>query len=339
MKWVAFTVTSAEEASDAICEMLLELGAGGVSVLDPADMKQILNAPNSLAFADDSFIESLGTEVVIKAYFPFIGDSVMTTEPHDEADPLNRGHELYAEIRGTRRSINDVKRQIKRRLSKIAEFLPVGSAGVSHELVCAQDWADNWKKDYKTFRISEHVTVSPSWEDYQAEEGEKVILLDPGSAFGTGTHETTAMCAEIMDRIIQPGDIVLDLGCGSGILSILADKLGVEYVEAIDIDRTAVDVAAENIRANAATVNVHSGVLPDANRTDYTIIVANIIADVLIDLCPAFCEYLSPGGFLLISGIIDHRSQEVLAAYTEEGYVMVKALEKGDWHAFLFSRD
>ena len=337
VKWVEFSITTTGEASDAVCEMLFELGAGGVSVLDPSDIKQILKAPDSLAYADDAFIDSLGSDVVIKAYFPVTGDAVMTAEPHEEREPFNRGQELYAEEHITEQSAEDAKEQIVSGIAKIADFLPVGTAEVTHVTVREEDWADNWKKDYKPFSISERIIVSPSWEKYQAGEGETVIYLDPGSAFGTGTHETTAMCAEIIDRLIQPGDRVLDLGCGSGILSIISDKLGAESVEAIDIDRTAVDVALENIRTNEAKVYVHAGVLTDAHRNDYSVIVANIIADVLIDLCPSFSEYLKPGGYLIISGIIDHKSSAVLNEYVEEGYVLINALKKGDWHAFLFS--
>lgn len=338
VKWAEFTIKTTEEASDAVCEMLFELGAGGVSVMDPSDIKQILNAPGSLAFADDDFIDSLGSDVMIKAYFPASGDAVMTGELHDERKPLNRGQELYAAEIKTERPVTELKEQIVSRLAQIAEFLPIGTAEVTHVMIREEEWADNWKKDYKPFFLSERITVSPSWEKYQASEGEYVIYLDPGSAFGTGTHETTAMCAEILDRMIRPGDRVLDLGCGSGILSIIADQLGAQYVEAIDIDRSAVCVAVDNIRANASDVHVHAGVLSDAYRKDYSIIVANIIADVLIDLCPSFLSYLSEGGFLLVSGIIDHRSEEVLRAYKDRGYILIEAVRKGDWYSFLFGQ-
>lgn len=336
LKWAAFSIQTNSDASDAICEMLLELGAGGVSVLDPSDMRQILSDPNSLTFADDAFIESLGSEVEIKAYFPVVGSSILTAEKNNEADLINDICMLYSKIPGIPRLIDDVKRQIEDGISRISEFLAVDPALVTCELVCAEDWADNWKKDYTSFRLSERVIVSPSWEKMDNEPGEKVILLDPGSAFGTGTHETTAMCAGIIDRAIEPGERVLDLGCGSGILSILADTLGAEYVEAIDIDRTAVDVASDNIRANNAQVNVHTGVLTDASRNDFTLIVANIIADVLIDISPDLKTYLVSSGRLLISGIIDHRSKEVLDTYQKHGYILIEAVRKGDWHAFFF---
>ncbi len=338
LNWIEFTVNTTQEASDAVCEMLFELGAEGVSVEDPSDIKQILNAPDSLAYADDAFIDSLGSDVVIKAYFPSEGEMVITAELRQDREPMNRGQELYADRPRKERSIAELKRQIISRLVKIADYLPVGDAKVNCVTVREEEWADNWKKDYKPFRLSERITVSPSWEEYSAGEGEHVIYLDPGSAFGTGTHETTSMCAELLDRILRPGDRVLDLGCGSGILSIIADRLGAEYVEAIDIDRTAIMVASENINANRSKVKVHCGVLTDAYRKDYSIVVANIIADVLIDLCPSFPEYLNEGGLLLVSGIIDHRSEEVLRAYKERDYALIESVRKGDWHAYLFSR-
>ncbi|MBN1892468.1 MAG: 50S ribosomal protein L11 methyltransferase [Clostridiales bacterium] len=337
MKWIEFSVTTTQEASDAICEMLLMLGAGGVSVMDPTDMRNILDDPNSLAFSDDEFYDSLGTDVVIKAYFPSAENGVLTSG-HNERIPSKRSGGLYAEICGTECSVREVEEQIISRISDISEFLPVGAADVSHEVVCEEDWADNWKKDYKSFRISDRITISPSWEVKRDKAEEGVVFLDPGSAFGTGTHESTAMCAEIMDRVIHPEDRVLDLGCGSGILSIIADKLGAKYVEAIDVDRTAVDVASENIRFNKAKVHAHVGILLNAHRNDYSLIVANIIADVLLDLCPVFPEYLSENGRLLISGIIDSKKETVLFEYRRRGFVLIEEIRKGDWYAFLIKK-
>lgn len=337
MQWIEFSITTTQEASDAISEMLLVLGAGGVSVMDPSDMKSILDDPESLAFSDDDFYDSLGSDVVIKAYFPLVHNVVLTSGHNDSISTQHPGG-LYAGICGTECSVREVEEHIISRISAISEFLQVGAANVSHEAVREEDWADNWKKDYKSFRISERITISPSWEVKRKNAEDSVVYLDPGSAFGTGTHESTAMCAEIMDRMIRPEDRVLDLGCGSGILSIIAKKLGAEYVEAIDVDRTAVDVAAENIRFNEAEVHAHVGTLFNAHCNDYSLIVANIIADVLIDLCPGFPEYLREGGHLLISGIIDSKKNAVLSEYNRSGFILIEEMRKGDWYAFLFKK-
>lgn len=337
-KWTVFSIKTTGEASDAVCDMLQELGASGVSVSDPSDMRAILEDPNSLAFADDDFIESLGSEVLIQAYFPIIGSMLQASDPSGRTSPGSRERELYADIPRSLFLQADIHETIKSRLSNIAEFLPIGTGEVTASTLREEEWADNWKKDYKAFRVSDRVIVCPSWEEYEAGEGEIVIRMDPGSAFGTGTHETTAMCAEIIDRIVSGRDRVLDLGCGSGILSVLSSKLGAGYVEAIDIDRSAVIVASGNVRANNADVYVHDGGLDDAVRKDYSLIVANIIADVLTDLCPKFTNYLAPGGLLLISGIIDHRSADLLNTYKTDGYECVEANKKGDWYSFLFRR-
>lgn len=338
MRWVEFCINTSGEAVDAICEMLTQIGAEGVSVSDPEEILSILKDPSSLAYADSEFFDSLGTDVFIRAYFPEFAEGIRIGIKESDGDLTCDVEGLYAKRRTEIIPVEAVFQIIKQRMSDIAAFLPMGKGEISYIFVKDEDWANNWKKDYKSFWISDRAVISPSWENYEPKEEETVIFLDPGSAFGTGTHETTAMCAQILDGMIQKEDVVLDLGCGSGILSILCNKLGASYVEAIDIDRMAIEVATENIHINKSMVFCHAGELTDALRKDYSLIVANIIADVLISLCPSVPDYLIKGGKIIVSGIIVSKKDTVLKEYIDAGFLLLDSRCIGDWHSFVFER-
>lgn len=338
MRWIEVTIDTNSDASDAVCEMLAQLGADGIAVCDPNEIQNILSDPDSLSFADEAFLSALGEEVVIKAYFAEFSDGIRLGAKEEEYDNPTGVGNIYGKIATGVHTLDEVLEIINTRLSEIGEFLPVGKGLLDHRYVADEDWANSWKKYYEILPISDRIVICPSWETYEPKDNEKVILLDPGSAFGTGTHETTAMCAEIIDRIIKPTDVVLDLGCGSGILSIIADKLGAASVEAIDIDRLAIDVAKENCELNAVSVNCHTGELKDSLRKDYSLIIANIIADVIISIAPDVTGYLAPEGRFLISGIIDSKADRVTSACSLAGLTLIESCRKGDWHAYLYCK-
>ena len=336
MRWIEVTIETTQDASDAVCEMLAQLGADGIAVCDPQEIKNILSAPDSLSYADETFVDTLGTAVMIRAYFAEFDDGIRLGAKEEEYHNPDGVGQIYGKIATGLHSLSDVLSVISTRMDEIGVFLPVGKGMVGHRYVADEDWANSWKQYYEVLSISKRVVICPSWENYSPKEGETVVLLDPGSAFGTGTHETTAMCAELMDEIIRTDDDVLDLGCGSGILSIIARKLGASTVEAIDIDRLAVDVAMANCELNHAEVLCHTGELKDAKRSQYSLITANIIADVIIDLAPVLPGYLSEDGRYIVSGIIDTKAQAVLEACKNTGLQLVASRQKGDWYAFLF---
>jgi ribosomal protein L11 methyltransferase len=338
MRWIEVTIETTEDASDAVCEMLAQLGADGIAVCDPFEMRNLLMEPDSLSYADDNFVNSLGEVVNIRAYFAEFPDGIRLGAKEEEYDNPTGVGNIYGQIATGVHPLNEVLDIVSTRINEISEFLPVGKGLVSHRYVVDEDWANSWKQYYEVMSISPRVVICPSWQTYNPKENEVVVSLDPGSAFGTGTHETTAMCAEIIDRIIRPEDVVLDLGCGSGILSIIADKLGAASVEAIDIDRLAVDVAKENCSRNLTSVDCHAGELKDARRKDYTLVIANIVADVIISLTPDILDFMAPQGRFLISGIIDTKADRVTKACTEAGLIMVGSNQKGDWHAYLYER-
>lgn len=338
MRWIEVTIETTQDASDAVCEMLAQLGADGIAVCDPFEIRNILSAPDSLSYADAAFVSSLGDIVAIRAYFAEFPDGIRLGAKEEEYDNPTGVGNIYGQIATGVHSLEEVLGIISSRIKDIGAFLSVGKGLANHRYVVDEDWANSWKQFYEILSISPRVVICPSWETYEPKESEVVVYLDPGSAFGTGTHETTAMCAEIIDRIIRPEEAVLDLGCGSGILSIIADKLGAASVEAIDIDRLAVDVAKENCSRNHANVDCHPGELKDARRKDYTLVIANIVADVIISLTPDILDFMAPQGRFLISGIIETKTDRVTQACTDAGLKMVGSNQKGDWHAYLYER-
>ncbi len=338
MRWIEVTIETTQDASDAVCEMLAQLGADGIAVCDPREIKNVIFAPDSLSFADDSFVDSLGENVNIRSYFAEFPDGIRLGAKEEEYDNPAGVGSIYGKIATGTHTLPEVLEIITSRMTQIGEFLPVGKGLTDHQYVVDEDWANSWKQYYEVLSISPRVVICPSWEKYEPKEDEVVVFLDPGSAFGTGTHETTAMCAEIIDRIILPEDVVLDLGCGSGILSIISDKLGAASVEAIDIDRLAVDVAQENCVLNKTRVKCYTGELKDAKRKDYSLIIANIVADVIVSLTPEISGYLAPQGRFLISGIIDSKKERVIQACKDAGLTMLASNQKGDWHAYLYER-
>lgn len=308
MKWTEVKIVTTEEAYDAICDMLGNIGAGGVAIMDPFDIKKEIEKPNTLDYADDNFIDSLGVDVIIKAYF-------------NEAVSRNELIEL-----------------IKEKLSFIGQFLDIGKGFDGFAEVDDEDWSTTWKKYYKPLKIADNIVIKPTWEEYQAAENDIIIELDPGMAFGTGTHETTAMCGRFLGKYMEKGFDVLDVGCGSGILSIIASKLGAKSVKAVDIDEVAVRVAKENNALNKTdgVVSISTGIIQDMEKNSNDLIVANIIASVIVDISDEVKARLKKDGLFITSGIIKERKQEVYDEYTSKGFKLIDTEELGEWVAMVF---
>lgn len=215
--------------------------------------------------------------------------------------------------------------------------------GVSRDIVTAQvdeeDWANAWKEHFHVERFGERIVVVPSWRDFTAEAGDVVLTLDPGMAFGTGQHETTRMCLEALERTVQPGDRVLDAGCGSGILAIAAAKLGARAVLAVDIDENCVRVTGENAAHNEVdgAVQARTGSPGDSWPFDepasqaFEVVVANIIASVIIEQAPALVDALTPGGRLFVSGVIAEHEARVCDALVAAGARIDGVRAMADW--------
>ena len=203
-----------------------------------------------------------------------------------------------------------------------------------------EDWAECWKKYYKPLRIGKNIIIVPAWEDYNAEESDIIVKIDPGMAFGTGTHETTALCAELIEKYMPKGKKVLDVGTGSGILAIIASKLGAKEVDALDIDPNAVKSAQENCLANnVSNVTCRQSDLIRAVTGKYDFISANIVADIIIRMSENVGDFLNPGGMLIVSGIIEAQAEQVYRAIISKGFDLMEKLDKNDWNAFAFVKN
>ena len=235
------------------------------------------------------------------------------------------------------RSTTDAIAFIRDRLSAEKLDGKIEVVGVNEE-----DWATSWKAFYHTTRIGKSMVIVPMWEEYEEQPGDVIIKMDPGMAFGTGTHETTRLVIELLERYVTPGCRMLDVGCGSGILAICASKLGAGICRAYDIDPVAVRVANENIEASGQT-NIscaQSDLLRHVDLSDgqYDVITANIVSDIIIRMAPDVAAYMKDDATLLASGIIIERAEEVVSALEVNGLKVVDRLVDNGWCALVVKK-
>ena len=211
---------------------------------------------------------------------------------------------------------------------------------LSKRVLHEKEWQESWKKYFSILEIGKTLAIVPSWLDSKDVDRAIIIELDPGMAFGTGHHPTTRMCLEMLEILVKPGDTVLDLGCGSGILSIASAKMGSQIVIGIDNDKTAVKVAMENIEINgiSKSVSILNGSIPDENIGKYSndVIVANISSKVILNLSEKIAEYLKPGGNLIVSGFLDTNETEVINKFNKLNLNVASKLSTADWIALCF---
>lgn len=209
-------------------------------------------------------------------------------------------------------------------------------ANITVSGVNEEDWANSWKEYYKPIKIGERIVIVPAWEKYTQQDSEIIVRMDPGMAFGTGTHETTRLVIKLLERYISDGMRVADVGCGSGILAICASKLGAAECKAYDIDPVAVKVANENIKDSGLT-NVTcevSDLLRQVDKSEpYDVICANIVADIIIRMMPDVGALMNESSVILASGIIVERSQDVISAFVEHGFKVVERIDENGWCA------
>lgn len=307
MQWIEIKITTRTEAVEAISYMLMELGIKGVRIDDPKDILMQEKDECAWDYVDEALLQSKDPDVV--EIFCYLSE---------EDHYLQRIEE------------------IKSRLAMIAQFIPIGEGTVTLQKVKEEEWANAWKQYYKPFRAAKQIVIEPTWEKATfVQEGDQVIKLDPGMAFGTGTHETTSLCIQSLEKYVTPNDTILDIGCGSGILGIVAGKLGAKKVIGVDIDPNAIKVAKENIQINQVDeiVEIRQGDLLEVVEEKADCIVANIIADVIIKLVESVPQVLRPKGIFIASGIIMERLEEVKQAIEKSPFDLVEVLTKGDWAA------
>ena len=308
MDWLEVTVRTNTAGADLISELLISAGAKGTSIEDRFDAFSEPTDATQWDLIDPSVIEKMDEDTLVHAYFPAETTSRETIE------------------------------SLRARLAALTpEWLgfDAGKRALEIANVREEDWAENWKKYYKPFRVGRHLVVRPVWEKYEPQAGDKIISIDPGMAFGNGTHETTSMCLGLVEDYIKPGDMVLDVGTGSGILAIASVLMGAQSALGIDLDPVAVRVANENIERNGLSGRVHAqvGDLVKGIDTQADVVFANIIADAVILLSRAVRAHMKPGGVFICSGIILEREQDVLDALAEVGFTVDRIEHRGEWSA------
>ncbi|ETA80168.1 50S ribosomal protein L11 methyltransferase [Youngiibacter fragilis] len=302
--WSEIKIIVEEKDAEAVENILYTMDIKGLSIEDPKDILGRDQGPLTWDFADINIFE-FKDKAVIKAYFS------------EDADATG----ICEEIRG--------------KISGLREFgFEIGEFEVTSRKVNEEDWANNWKKYYKPTKIGERFVVRPLWEEYKASGDEIIISMDPGMAFGTGTHETTRMCLEALERHMSKGDTVFDIGTGSGILAIGASLLGAGEVVGVDLDPVAVDSAKENVGFNALdNVDIRLGNLMDTVEGTADVIVANIIAEIVVVLIDDVRLKLKAGGKFISSGIIREKEKMVTDKLMASGFSVIETDRQGEWIA------
>ena len=312
MEWMELIVHTTTEGSDQVSALLMESGASGTMIEDKSDIPDPDKPHGIWEIIDPKLLENMPDDVLVHAWF-------------EENETLP--------------SLLD---SIRSRLSALSETSGIfGPLKLQTRSVSDQSWTDVWKKYFKPFYAGVHLVVKPTWEPFEPKPGDKIIEIDPGMAFGSGTHETTGMCLSLLEELITGGEKIIDVGTGSGILAIGAALLGAGHVLAIDIDPDAVNVARENVAHNRVgeIVSVQQGNLLDRVSDICDICVANIISDVIISFAAPLLNHIRPGGLFICSGIVSLRADEVAGALKAAGYEILRRETRGEWTAFVSRRN
>lgn len=319
MDWIELAIDTTTEGIEPVSGRLYQLGIKGVQIEDAADFQDFLeNSTPYWDYVDDELMQKATAPTRVKAYLT------------DDA----AGAELLAAIKTSLAELQALDTQ------NIFGSLSIALTGMSE-----QDWAENWKQYYKPLKIGEKILIKPEWEEIADTGGRTVFEINPGMSFGTGTHESTQLCLESLEQIVKKGDSVVDLGCGSGILSVISLLLGADHATAVDIDPNAAKIARENAARNRVPADkyaVYAGnILTDTAlqgnlaAEKYDIVLANIVADVIISLAPQAKRLLRPGGTFITSGIISDRLEEVKEALQRQNFEIVKVSRRNDWAAIV----
>ena len=317
MNWLEVTIYASKMGLEVLTGVLLQLGITGFVVQDPDDFEEFLKGWGTQWDYMDEEVEKLkDSKRSLTVYFP---------------DNL-QGRELFVELKNTLSQLKGADKD------KSYGELTLEFGNVNEE-----DWADNWKKYFKPFEVGQRFLIKPSWEEVATETNRIILEIDPNSSFGTGQHYTTQLCIEALEEHVTKDSRILDMGCGSGILSIAAILLGGSYVTAVDIDENSVNIAGENFKKNQIPGEMFEtycgNVIQDEElaqkllKSEYDIVVANIVADVIMMMKELLKKFVRPGGLLIASGIIGERAKEVEESLQASGFLIEHVSEKNDWVA------
>lgn len=308
MKWSEIAIHTTHEATEAVANILYEAGASGVIIEDSVEPDRIReNLYGEIVELDRNDYPSEG--VIVKAYLPVNSFLIETMK------------------------------EIKLSIAELPGYgLDIGINEIKTSEVDDEDWATAWKKYYHPVKISGRFTIVPTWEEYTPVDSDELIVeLDPGMAFGTGTHPTTVMCMQALEKYVQKDDIVVDVGTGSGVLSIGAAMLGAKSVHALDLDQVAVIAAKENIELNKVDhiVQVTHGNLLESIDFEPQVIIANILAEVIVTFSQDAANLLPEDGLFIVSGIIEEKRDFVKEDLLAKGFEIVESVLMEDWVAIV----
>ncbi|MGY3817892.1 50S ribosomal protein L11 methyltransferase [Gemella morbillorum] len=308
--WIEITIHTTNEASEIVESILLDYGSTGVAIEDPTTLEENLH--------DDfgTIVELSPTDypevgVIVKGYI---------NELNFDDETFNR---FKDELEQLGKNIN------------IGEFFKIETTTIQDS-----DWENSWKDYFDILNIGEKFVIVPTWREYENEEGKYVINIDPGMAFGTGGHETTSLCIKNLEKYVKPHDNVIDVGCGSGILSIAASYLTDGSLKAVDLDKLAVDVSRENFALNNLEnrIEVEEASLLTKETKKYDVIVANILAHIIELMLEDAYKLLEDGGYFITSGIIKDKKDELLEKMLEQGFKLVEETSDNEWYSFVVTK-
>lgn len=308
MKWIEVSVKTTTEAVEAITSILYECEVGGVVIEDSKDFIFQKQNETDWDYIEEKIYENVYEGAIIKTY-------------------ISEEKNVVAEVE-----------MIREKIKMLPTYgIDIGEGSVEITQVDEEDWADSWKAYYKPAKIGKKIVVKPTWEEYTMQEDDIVVELDPGMAFGTGTHETTTMCVQGIENYVGNNSVVFDIGCGSGILGISAAKLGAQKVIGVDLDPVAVKVSKENILLNNVEniMEARYGNLMDVVTENADIVVANIMADIIVLLSENVGSFLISGGIFIASGIILDKIDMVKSALIKNNFEIIEVNTMGEWSAII----
>lgn len=308
--WIEITIHTTNEASEIVESILLDYGSTGVAIEDPTTLEENLH-------------DDFGTIVELSPTdFPDVGVIVK-----GYINELNFDDETFTRFKG---ELEQLGQNIN-----IGEFFKIETTTIKDS-----DWENSWKDYFDILNIGEKFVIVPTWREYENEENKYVINIDPGMAFGTGGHETTSLCIKNLEKYVKPHDNIIDVGCGSGILSIAASYLTDGEIKAVDLDKLAVDVSRENFALNNLEnrIAVEEASLLTKETKKYNVIVANILAHIIELMLDDAYKLLEDGGYYITSGIIKDKKDELLEKMLERGFKLVEETSDNGWYSFVVTK-